>query len=877
MLKVRDLRDSFIEYFKKQQHKHIHSSPLIPQDDPTLLFTTAGMVQFKPMFAGTVKLDYTRAASIQKCLRTSDLENVGKTKRHCTFFEMLGNFSFGDYFKEEAIKFAWEYSVDVLKFEADKIWISIYKDDDEAFEIWNQQIGVPEERIVRLGKKDNFWGPAGDSGACGPCSELHIDKGEAAGCGSPDCKPGCNCGRYMEYWNLVFNQFFQDTDGKQIPLPQTGIDTGMGLERLATICQDVQSIFETDELKSLVDFVCKELNLKYEGENITPVNVLVEHARALTFAMTDGAYPSNEGRGYVLRRVLRRALRFGQQLGIKEPFVYKIVDPIVKIMGDYYPEIVSSAKNIKNVLEGEEKRFLETIDNGMQKLDEIIKNISQSKEKKISGKNAFILYDTYGFPVEMTQEIAEETGLQVDMDAFEKEMEAQRNRGKKSWKGADLDFEKAMTELSKIAGKTEFAGYDNESIESHIINMSDGKGEISSLAQGDSGYIVTEKTAFYAESGGQVGDTGHIRTQTGNIFNVINTKKVNNTFVHFGQAGKGRINTGDKVITEIDILKRNLIKANHTATHLLQAALQKVLGSHVKQAGSAVDAERFRFDFSHFEAMSHEQVREVEMLVNEKIHENLIVETKQMQLEAALKLGAMAEFGEKYADQVRVVSAGDFSKELCGGTHVDNTGKIGIFKILKESSPGAGVRRIEGVTMKGVLERYNVQEDIVGVLGKELNVPEKEITAKVVDLVRKNSELSKEIEKMKSKNMASGVDDIIANAIDVNGVKVIKHQFDEGTNVNDMRSLADIIRSKEQNSLTIFGAIVNHKAMLLASTTAIVVEKGIDCGAIIKAISPLVGGGGGGRKDMAQAGGKNPAELKKALETGVDIVRKMIN
>ncbi|HEY1406605.1 MAG TPA: alanine--tRNA ligase, partial [Spirochaetota bacterium] len=410
-MKVKDLRESYINFFKSKDHRIIHSSSLIPKDDPTLLFTTAGMVQFKPMFAGTVPLEYTRAASIQKCLRTSDLERVGKTKRHCTFFEMLGNFSFGDYFKKEAIAWAWEYSTEVLKLPKEKLWVTVFENDDEAFEIWNKEVGVPAEKIVRLGKADNFWGPAGDSGACGPCSELYIDKGPALGCGKPDCKPGCDCERYMEYWNLVFNQFFQDTDGKQTPLPKTGIDTGMGLERLATIVQNTESIFETDELKKLVEFVCRELSVKYEGANIPAVNAMVEHARALTFAMSDGAYPSNEGRGYVLRRILRRALRFGRQLGVREPFICKMIDPIVEIMGPFYPEIVSSAKNIKNVLEGEEKRFLETLDNGIVRLEEIFKDLSAKKAKEMSGRDAFVLYDTYGFPAEMTAEMAGERGF----------------------------------------------------------------------------------------------------------------------------------------------------------------------------------------------------------------------------------------------------------------------------------------------------------------------------------------------------------------------------------------------------------------------------------------------------------------------------------
>ena len=875
MLKVKDLRQSYIDFFKSKGHRIIHSSPLIPKDDPTLLFTTAGMVQFKPMFAGTIPLEYTRAASIQKCLRTSDLERVGKTKRHCTFFEMLGNFSFGDYFKKEAIAFAWEYSTEVLKLPKEKIWVSVFENDDEAFEIWNKQVGVPAERIVRLGKADNFWGPAGDSGACGPCSELYIDKGPSLGCGKPDCKPGCDCERYMEYWNLVFNQFFQDTDGKQTPLPKTGIDTGMGLERLATIVQNCESIYETDELKTLVDFVCRELKVKYEGNNVPAVNAMVEHARALTFAMTDGAYPSNEGRGYVLRRILRRALRFGRQLGVREPFVCKMIDPIVELMGPFYPEIVSSAKNIKAVLEGEEKRFLETLENGIERLEEIFAEIEAKKSKQMSGVDAFTLYDTYGFPVEMTSEMAEERGFTVNMKEFEAEMEKQRERGKSSWKGADNAFEQAMNELAKTAGGSEFTGYDHITEESAIAAMSDGKALVDEIKTGQKGFIVIGKTPFYAESGGQTGDTGTITSSDGAVFEVTDTKKISKTFVHHGVVKKGSFKKGAKVTASIDSMRRNLIKANHSVTHLLQAALRATLGEHVKQAGSSVDAERFRFDFSHFEAMKPEELEKVEMMVNEKIWENLPVSAVNMKIDEALKTGAMAEFGEKYGEIVRVVSMGDFSRELCGGTHVDNTGKIGLFKIVKESSPGAGMRRIEGVTLKGALERFNTHSDIVNGLMSDFNATEKDVPSKVKELSDRVSELQKEIAKLKSQSLASNLDAVIAKGVDVKGIKVIAEKFD-GVPTDDLRTLADMIRNKEQNSVVILGSSCEGKASLLCAAAKSAVDRGADAGGVIKTIAPIVGGGGGGRKDMAQAGGKDPSQLAKALEAGIAKLKESI-
>ena len=873
MLTVNDLRRSFLDFFKEREHKIVASSSLQPKDDPTLLFTTAGMVQFKPMFAGTIDLEYTRAATVQKCLRTSDLENVGKTKRHCTFFEMLGNFSFGDYFKVEAIEYAWDYSIDVIGFPKDKIWISIFQDDDEAFEIWHKRIGVSKEKIVRLGKKDNFWGPAGDSGACGPCSELHYDRGESYGCGSKDCKPGCDCDRFLEYWNLVFNQFNQTVKGKLLPLPQTGIDTGMGLERLATLVQDVDSIYGIDELKSFVDFVSKKAGQKYNGENIAPINVIVEHARALTFAMSDGIYPSNDGRGYVLRRVLRRALRFSRQLGITEPFIYTVVDPIVKTMGEFYPEIKESKKNVKSVIESEEKRFLETIENGMDRLEEAMKDLKKKKEKTISGENAFLLYDTFGFPLEMTQEIAIENGLNVDLKSYDKEMQKQRERGKQSWKGNE-NIEKLFDDISREAGDTVFTGYEFDTTESKIKLLCNEKEKTKKLSKGDKGLVVLEKTPFYGESGGQVGDIGEINSDKGK-FKVYNTKKHNNSTIHMGEVIDGEIKSGNKVRAEIDAINRNLICANHTATHLLQSALRNILGEHVKQSGSLVEPGRFRFDFSHFNAMSDNEIDKVESIVNEKIWENISLDTKVMNIDDAVKSGAMAVFDEKYEDVVRVVSIDNFSKELCGGTHVNRTGEIGMFKILKEASPGAGIRRIEAITLKGILDKYNEQEGIIKILMSSTGVTEDGIVSKVNDLIEKNKVLEKEMSKYKKENLSSEIDVMIKNAEDIKGTKIISYEFKD-TQADELRSLSDSIRSNEQNSVVLFGSDNNGKPLLLFAATNKAVKNGVDCGKIIKDSAKIVGGGGGGRKDMAQAGGKSSDNLKKALNEAVSITKKMI-
>ncbi len=875
MLTVKDLRNSYLKFFEERGHRVVPSSSLIPKDDPTLLFTTAGMVQFKPMFAGTVDLEYTRAATVQKCLRTSDLEEVGRTKRHCTFFEMLGNFSFGDYFKKEAIEWSWEYSVNVIGFKPETIWISIYQEDDEAFEIWNKHIGVPAERIVRLGKEDNFWGPAGDTGACGPCSELHLDRGEEYGCGSADCKPGCNCERFMEYWNLVFNQFFQDENGELTPLPQTGIDTGMGLERLATLVQGVDSIYDTDELKSMVNFVCEETGTKYEADDATAVNVIVEHARALTFAISDGAYPSNEGRGYVLRRILRRALRYGRQIGIKKPFVYRMVDPLVEIMGDHYPEIRKAAPNVKELLKGEEERFLETLENGMQKLEEILANLEKTGSDTMSGKDVFLLYDTFGFPMEMTIEMAAEKNLKVDTEGFETEMEKQRERGKKSWKSGESGYEKIFEELSREAGVTDFRGYDADYTDSSIIIMHNMEKRVSTLKEGERGIIVTPESTFYGEAGGQVGDRGLLYVDDNTVFEVQDTKKINNTIMHLGVVKKGSMEEGDRVTLQVDSVRRNLTRANHTATHLLQASLKNIIGEHVQQAGSLVEPDRFRFDFSHFKQMSDEEIGAVEDMVNRKIWENLPVETQVRQIDEAIKMGAVAVFDEKYEDTVRVVKVDDFSMELCGGTHVDNTGKIGVFKILREGSPGAGMRRIEAVTLKGMYERFLAQQKILEQLTASLNVTEQAVPEKVHDILEQNRALEKEMSKKKKSGLKDEAEKLIQDGIDVNGLKVITATFKD-MSVDEMRSLSDMIRSKSKESVLCLGSAVKGKAMLLCAATEPAVQKGIDCNALIRDISKIVGGGGGGRKDMAQAGGKSPEHLGEAVQKSVESIRGML-
>ncbi len=869
-----DLRKSFLDFFRERGHRIVPSSSLVPKEDPTLLFTTAGMVQFKPMFAGTVELEYARAASVQKCLRTSDLENVGRTKRHLTFFEMLGNFSFGDYFKKEAIRFAWDYSTGVIKFPGDRIWVSIYKDDDEAHDIWKNDIGLPEKKIARLGKEDNFWGPAGDTGACGPCSELYIDRGEEYGCGRPECGPGCECERFLEYWNLVFNQFNQDAEGMLHPLPRPGIDTGMGIERLAALVQGADSVFETDEFMGIIRFMCDELKIKYEGSNRTPLNIIAEHSRALTFALSDGVFPSNEGRGYVLRRILRRAMRYSRMLGISGPFIYSVTDAVASAMGGFYPELTESKANVKKIIESEERRFLETLENGMDRIEEIMKSLEGAREKTISGADAFLLYDTFGFPLEMTREIAVERGFAVDMKGYEEEMEKQRERGKMSWRASTGGLEPALEEAARTS-VTIFRGYEEVSCASSVEALHNGTFAVESLREGEDGLVVLKETPFYGESGGQVGDRGVITTSKGGLFRVEDTKKINRTIVHVGTMEKGRLSLGEAASASIDVINRNLVRANHTATHLLNAALRRVLGPHVKQAGSLVAPDRFRFDFTHFNAITAEEIGRIESIVNEKIWENLPVTTEVMKYDDALKTGATAVFDEKYEDVVRVVSVADFSKELCGGTHAAGTGQIGLFKIVREASPGAGMRRIEAVTLKGVLDRYNAHDEIISRLEMITNAGESAMVKRIEDIIKRARTLEKEVDKLKKSTLASDLDSIMSGASEVRGTRIISHIFN-GLGAEELRGLSDSVRSKDRNAVVLFGSDNADTALLLFAASKGAAAKGIDCGAIIMEAAKHIGGGGGGRKDMAQAGGKSPAGLAKAIDHAVNLAKNMI-
>ncbi len=864
-MKTNEIRKKFLEFFEQKQHKIVPSSTIIPQDDPTLLFTSAGMVQFKEFFQAkdTAHLPYTRSASCQKCLRAggkkSDLENVGRTPRHHSFFEMLGNFSFGDYFKQEAIDWAWEFSVGILKIDASSIWATVYLDDDEAFEMWTKYL--PKERIVRLGKKDNFWGPAGETGPCGPCSELHVDLGPEMGCGSPDCKPGCDCDRFLEFWNLVFTQFDMQADGSLVPLSKKNIDTGMGLERLASILQGVTNNFYTDIFTPIIQATEKILNVKYTKNNETHFHIIADHIRTVTFAFSDGVTPSNEGRGYVIRRILRRALRQAKILGYSEPFMYKLAVVVADEMGDTYPEIREALQHTQNLIKMEEERFLETLTTGMALLDTEIHALKKKNSTKLSGDAAFKLYDTYGFPFELTFEICEEQGIQVSEDEFKIAMEEQRKRGRESWEGTS-DTKRFGYVVEKGLPPTDFLGYTAEESEAWLVYAHDA---------GDHMHLVFDQTPFYGESGGQAGDVGVIR---GNDFEFIvkDTQKSDNAIIHIGTIVHGTPHVGEIYFLSVDVVRRRAIARNHTATHLLHKALKMVLGAHVNQAGSLVEPDRLRFDFTHTGAVTAEQLLDIERIVNEAVRRNIELTTQVMNVDEAKKSGAMALFGEKYGDSVRVVTTGDFSKELCGGTHVRMTGEIGFMKILSESGISTGVRRIEALTGEAAFDHIIRGEAVLSNLSQRFKTDRSGIEEKIERIFEKEKELSKEIEKLKSKNASSSLDDILAGMQTVNGLRVVVSELQTG-DVKIIREMAQQIKDKLATSSVVVllgsdGEKVNGVVMVTQDAVGT-----IKAGDIAKVVSQELGGGGGGRPDMAQCGGKEIAKIGSALEKARVLIR----
>lgn len=873
---LNELRKMYLDFFKSKDHFVRGSYSLVPHNDNSLLLINAGMAPLKPYFTGQEIPPKRRMATCQKCIRTGDIENIGKTARHGTFFEMLGNFSFGDYFKTEAIHWSWEFLTEVVGLEPDRLYPSVYLDDDEAFDIWNKEIGISKDRIFKFGKEDNFWEHG--AGPCGPCSEIYYDRGEKYGCGKPGCTVGCDCDRFIEIWNNVFTQFENDGKGNYTTLKNKNIDTGMGLERLATVVQDVDSIFDVDTIKALRDKVCEITGKEYKKEYKWDVSIriITDHIRSATFMISDGIMPSNEGRGYVLRRLIRRAARHGRLLGVKGQFLAKLSETVIESSKDGYPELEEKKSMIFKVLTEEENKFDKTIDTGLSILADMEEEMKAKNEKTLSGENAFKLYDTYGFPLDLTQEILEEKGFDVDEDGFKKAMEVQRETARKARKttnymGADETvYESLDTSLS-----TQFVGYDKLIENSVITALTTEKEVVQALADGDKGTIVVEQTPFYATMGGQVGDKGIIKTNEG-TFVVVDTIKLHGTMVgHVGYVSEGMIQVGDKVTLKVDSANRNAIAKNHSATHLLQKALKLVLGNHVEQAGSYVDAERLRFDFTHFQAMTPEEIEKVEALVNEQIENGLDVVTEEMSLEDAKKTGAMALFGEKYGDKVRVVSMGDYSIELCGGTHVSNTSTISYFKIISESGISAGVRRIEALTGTGLMKHYADVEKKLHEAAKVAKTEPNNLVKRIETLNEEIKALSSENEKLKAKMANASVGDVMSQVVEVKGVKLLATKVAD-VDMNGLRNLGDQLKDKMGGGVVVLVSTTGDKANVIVMADDDAISKGAHAGNMIKEIAKLVGGGGGGRPNMAQAGGKNPAGADEVLAKAKEILEAQI-
>ena len=869
---VNELRQMFLDFFESKGHLVMNSFSLVPQNDNSLLLINAGMAPLKPYFTGAEIPPRTRVATCQKCIRTGDIENVGKTARHGTFFEMLGNFSFGDYFKHEAIAWSWEFLTKVVGLDENRLYPSVYEEDDEAFDIWNKEIGVPADRIFRFGKEDNFWEHG--AGPCGPCSEIYYDRGEKYGCGKPGCTVGCDCDRYMEVWNNVFTQFENDGEGHYETLKQKNIDTGMGLERLAVVVQDVDSIFDVDTLCALRNKVCEVAGKTYgvHHDDDVSIRLITDHMRSATFLISDGVMPTNEGRGYVLRRLIRRAARHGRLLGIEGPFLEKLSETVIEGSKDGYPELEEKKTFNLNVLHNEESQFNKTIDQGLKILADLEAEMKEAGKSVLGGSDAFRLYDTYGFPIDLTKEILEEKGYTIDEDGFKEEMEVQRKRARESravsnYMGADATV---YDEIDRNI-TTEFDGYDKLEAASKVTVLTTETEIVDSLMEGQKGTIFVEKTPFYATMGGQEGDTGVITTANG-VFRVEDTIKLRGgKYGHVGVMESGMISNGDEVTLKVDEQERKDTCKNHSATHLLQKALKTVLGAHVEQKGSLVNPTRLRFDFAHFQAMTPEEIAETEALVNKEIQAALPVTTQIMGIEEAKKTGAMALFGEKYGDEVRVVSMGDFSVELCGGTHVANTANITLFKIVSEAGVAAGVRRIEALTGNNVIEYYRQMEENLHTIAKTLKTSPAEITEKITHLQKEVKELQSENESLKSKMAQDSLGNVMDQVVEVKGVKVLASAVD-GVDMNGLRDLGDQLKEKLGEGVVVLASAKDGKVSLLAMATQGAMDKGAHAGNLIKAAAAIVGGGGGGRPNMAQAGGKNPDKIPEAIAKVAELV-----
>jgi len=855
-MKTADLRKAFLEYFKENGHTIVKSAPLVPKNDPTLLFVNAGMVQFKDVFLGKEKRDYTRATSCQKCVRAggkhNDLENVGYTARHHTFFEMLGNFSFGDYFKKEAIHFGWDFVTRVLGIDKDKLWITIFREDDEAFEIWNKQEGVPQSRIVRMDEHDNFWA-MGDTGPCGPCSEIHIDQGPDIGCGRPDCSVACDCDRFLELWNLVFMQFNRDENGNLTPLPKPSIDTGMGLERVSAILQGVHSNFDIDIFRYIIGVLSDFFKVEYgkEENKDVGIRVIADHLRAIDFLITDGVFPDKEGRGYVLRRIMRRAMRFGKKLGVNEPFLYRFIDTVNDVMGDVYPEIMASRDTVVNVVKAEEEQFFETLESGLKILEDIFE---KSSKRVVDAESAFKLYDTYGFPIDLTVDIAKENGFEVDVKGFNELLEKRREESRKTWKGTGDSFVwDAFGEIFKSEGETEFIGYDEFERKSKLVGIVGMDKNIKDKTEGKGVYyFVFDKTPFYAESGGQVADTGFIVGKGSKAY-VKDVQKYfdGKLFVHEVEVLEGAFEKGGEYDLRINVARRKDIARHHTATHLLDAALIKVLGKHVRQAGSLVEDKRLRFDFTHFSKLTDDQIKEIESLVNGWIIEDYPVNVEIMTLNEAINSGAIALFDEKYGDRVRVVSVGDVSKELCGGTHCKRSGEIGFFKITHESAVSKGVRRIEAKTGIWAWEYVSEIEGVLKDAAGELGVAFEELPSKIRDLKRKKAE---------KKQIKFDQDKVRS----VNGVNVYVDVF-EGEEISDLRHLGDVAKAKMKSGIVVLFDKKEDRVNVIVMVTKDIKDR-FKARDVVLRISEALGGKGGGKEEFAQGGGRDLGKLNEIVD-----------
>ncbi len=873
---VNELRKMYLDFFESKGHLVMNSFSLVPHNDNSLLLINAGMAPLKPYFTGAEIPPRRRVATCQKCIRTGDIENVGKTARHGTFFEMLGNFSFGDYFKHEAINWSWEFLTEVVGLDKDRLYPSVYQDDDEAFEIWNKEVGVAADRIFRFGKEDNFWEHG--AGPCGPCSEIYYDRGEKYGCGKPGCTVGCDCDRYMEVWNNVFTQFENDGNGNYTTLKQKNIDTGMGLERLAVVVQDVDSIFDVDTLFALRDKVCEFAHAVYHTDEKKDISIrlIVDHIRSATFMISDGIMPTNEGRGYVLRRIIRRAARHGRLLGIEGKFLSELSRTVIVTSRDGYPELEEKKDFIFNVLAQEEEKFNKTLDQGLNILAGMEEKMSAAGEKVLTGDNAFMLYDTYGFPLDLTKEILEEKGYEIDEAGFAASMQKQREAARKAravsnYMGADA----TVYDQIPVDVTSEFVGYAALEAKSKITVLTTESELTEALTDGEKGTVIVETTPFYGTMGGQQGDKGTIRVEGGE-FKVEEAIHLRGGRIgHVGYMVSGMMKCGDEAVLSVDAEGRNNTEKNHSATHLLQKALKTVLGSHVEQKGSYVDPMRLRFDFAHFQAMTAEELSEVEKLVNRKINENLPVVTDVMSLDDAKKSGAMALFGEKYGDSVRVVSMGDFSKELCGGTHVKNTGDIKNFKILSEAGVAAGVRRIEALTGEAVIGYYEKLEKELNEAAKALKTTPAELIGKIHALQNELKAVNSEVESLKSKMAREALGDVMNQVKEVNGVRFLASRL-EGVDMNALRELGDQLKEKLGEGVIVLASVKDGKVNLMATATDAAMKKGAHAGNLIKGIAQIVGGGGGGRPNMAQAGGKNPAGVDEALAKAESVLADQI-